>query len=66
MDGLADASEEKWIDTEVEDDADVFQTASTAVLVAFDLDTNQGKKQARLFNTRTLADAIVAAKIGTQ
>ncbi|ROV93890.1 hypothetical protein VPNG_09503 [Cytospora leucostoma] len=46
-----------------QDDGNVIQTASTAVLVAIDPDTNQGKKQARLFITGPLADGIVAVTI---
>lgn len=46
-----------------QDDGNVLQTASTAVLVAIDPDVNQGKKQARLFITGPLADGIVAVKI---
>ncbi|KAK7733691.1 hypothetical protein SLS53_008158 [Cytospora paraplurivora] len=46
-----------------QDDGNVIQTASTAVLVAIDPDTNQGKKQARLFITGPLAGGIVAVTI---
>lgn len=46
-----------------QDDGRILRTASTAVMVAIDPDTNDGKKQANLFVTGPLGKGVVVSKI---
>ncbi|KAI1374463.1 hypothetical protein F4677DRAFT_455459 [Hypoxylon crocopeplum] len=46
-----------------QDDGHIIRTASTAVLVAIDPDTNDGKKQAHLYVTGPLGQGIIMCKI---
>ncbi|KAI1411057.1 hypothetical protein F5Y13DRAFT_66147 [Hypoxylon sp. FL1857] len=46
-----------------QDDGRIIRTASTAILVAVDPETNDGKKQAHLFVTGPLGQGIVVSKI---